>query len=135
MKAILSVVLTVSLIAWAVELAAEHAGWRRTDRPDVIVVQNYYYAKPGQAAEVYQWRLHASDVRVKLGFLRGRVLRNLSPKKDQPDVIWECEYPSAEAREREAAAVGAAVEFQAVQNHMSTLIGRFDRGTYSVASH
>jgi hypothetical protein len=39
-----------------------------------LVVQNYYYALPGKAADVYLWRLHASDVRAKLGLARGRVL-------------------------------------------------------------
>jgi len=62
-------------------------------------------------------------------------MSNINPASDQPDVIWECEYPNAEAREREAAAVGVAPEFQVVQRHMSTLIRRFERGTYSVASH
>ncbi len=102
-----------------------------------VVVQNYYYAKPGKADQVYQWRLHASDVRVKLGFARGRVLRriNSGDAKELPDVIWECDYPTTDAREREAAAVGAAPEFQAVQKHMSTLIRRFERGNYRVESH
>jgi hypothetical protein len=51
---------------------------------------------------------------------------------EQPDVIWECEYPSIEARERDAKAVTATPEFQAVQKHMATLIRRFERGTYEV---
>jgi hypothetical protein len=106
------------------------------ERSRVIVVQNYYYANPGQADEVYRWRLHASDVREKLGFPRGRVLRQggsrneTSGPNELPDVIWECEYPSIEARERDAKEVAAAPEFQAVQKHMGTLIRRFERGTY-----
>jgi len=100
----------------------------------VIVVQNYYYANPGQADEVYRWRLHASDVREKLGFPRGRVLRRGVSRNEMPnelpDVIWECEYPSIEARERDAKEVAATPEFQAVQKHMGTLIRRFERGTY-----
>jgi hypothetical protein len=65
---------------------------------NTIVVQNYYYPKPGKQEEVYQWRLHASEVRAKLGLPKGRVL-----KKITGDVLyavaWECEYPSLEARE------------------------------------
>src|SRR4030095_6244711 len=107
-------------------------------RRQIIVVQNYYYAKPGQGDEVYRWRIHASEVREKLGFPRGRVMRRqtnpdeAAQANEQPDVIWECEYPSIEARERDAKAVTATPEFQAVQKHMATLIRRFERGTYEV---
>lgn len=103
-----------------------------------VVVQNYYYAQPGKAEEVYQWRVHASDVREKLGFPRGRVLRRIEIKgqtatsEDLPDVIWQCEYTSAESRERDSKAVGATPEFQAVQKHMATLTRHFARGTYQV---
>jgi hypothetical protein len=109
-----------------------------SDRRGVIVVQNYYYAQPGRADEVFRWRLHASDVREKLGFPRGRVLRRMggteemSASSELPDVIWECEYPSIDARERDTKAVTATAEFQAVQQYMRTLIRRFERGTYEV---
>ena len=63
-----------------------------------IVVQNYYYPKPGNEEAVYQWRLHASDVRTKLGLPAGRVLKKLSGNTLY-DVAWECDYPSAQARE------------------------------------
>jgi len=101
-----------------------------------VIVQNYYYAKPGKADEVYRWRLHASDVREKLGFARGRVLRRresvdqTQESSNLPDVIWECEYANIDERERESTQVSATPEFQAVQQHMSTLIQRFDRATY-----
>jgi hypothetical protein len=103
-----------------------------------VVVQNYYYAKPGKADEVYRWRLHASDVRAKLGFARGRVLRRIntgnqtSAAQELPDVIWECEYPTIKDRERDASALSASPEFQAVQKHMGTLVRRFERGAYRV---
>ncbi len=96
--------------------------------PDnVIVVHNYYYAKPGQQDAVYQWRLHASDVRARLGFPPGRVLRRLGDSDTQPDVIWECTYPDLAARQRDVRAVEATAEFQAVMQHMRTLINRFER--------
>jgi hypothetical protein len=105
-------------------------------RRGVIVVHNYYYAQPGREEEVFRWRLHASDVREKLGFPRGRVLRlsrgteGMRSTSEVPDVIWECEYPDIEARERDVKAVEATPEFQAVQKHMRTLYRRFKRGMY-----
>ena len=98
----------------------------------VLVVQNYYYALPGNATDVYLWRLHASDVRAKLGLPRGRVLRRLpDPKSDTrgalPDVIWECEYSSREAREADVARLDKSVEFAEVEKHMDTLIRNFRR--------
>jgi hypothetical protein len=99
----------------------------------VLVVQNYYYALPGKATDVYQWRLHASDVRAQLGLARGRVLRRVpDPKTDNltaalPDVIWECEYSSPEAREADVARLGKSGEFDAVEKHMETLIRDFRR--------
>lgn len=105
---------------------------------EVIVVHNAYYAKPGQAEAVYQWRIHASDVRVQLGFPRGRVLRRIGEADDQseglrPDVIWECSYLSLSAREREVQAVEATAEFRAVMQHMRTLIRHFDRQIWQVS--
>ena len=102
-----------------------------------VMAQNYYYAKPGKAEEVYRWRLHASEVLARLGFPRGRVLRHIGkPAKGTaqalPDVIWQCEYPSEHARAREYAAVSANPEFQAVEKHMETLLRRFQAGTYEV---
>lgn len=103
-----------------------------------VMAENYYYAKPGKAAEVYRWRLHASDVRARLGFPRGRVLRYIGKAApagtsgDVPDVIWECEYASEQARVRDYAAITANPAFQAVEKHMETLLRRFESGTYQV---
>jgi hypothetical protein len=72
-----------------------------------IIVQNYYYAQPGKSEDLYQGLLDASDVREKLGFTRGRLLRRIamsgdafgtptvdkSGPEDLPDVVWECEFP------------------------------------------
>jgi hypothetical protein len=101
-----------------------------------LVVQNYYYALPGRATDVYLWRLHASDVRAKLGLARGRVLRRVpDPKTDKlqaelPDVIWECDYSSPEAREADVARLDKSGEFEEVQKHMETLIRNFRRVTF-----
>jgi len=102
-------------------------------RPDgIIIVQNYYYAKPGKAEEVYAWRIHASDVREKLGLRRGRVLRRIGDSTQQPDVIWECEYPDAQSRDAELKTLQNNAEFDAVVKHMGTLIDHFDRATWQV---
>jgi hypothetical protein len=101
-----------------------------------IVVQNFYYALPGKAEEVYQWRLHASEVRARLGLAVGRVLRLTSTggAKDAelPDVVWECEYPNAAARAADLAKLDASTEFDAVEAHMRRLIRQFRRGVFIV---
>ncbi len=104
---------------------------------DIIVVHNCYYANPGQAKAVYQWRLHACEMRAQLGFPRGRVLRRFQEvgegeEKARPDVIWECTYPSLSAREQDAKAVEATPEFRAVMQHMRTLIRSFNRQLWRV---
>ncbi len=103
----------------------------RTSGP--IVVQNYYYALPGKADEVYEWRLHASDVRAKLGLPRGRVLRRIAQQGDTkgssilPDVVWECDYPSQASRKTDVERLGKSSEFDQVERHMDRLLRRFDR--------
>jgi hypothetical protein len=125
MKIAFLIVLAFSVLATADELQTGPTG--------IIIVQNYYYAKPGKAEEVYSWRIHASDVRQQFGLRRGRVLRRVSNSPQQPDVIWECEYPDAASREAEAKMLDKNPEFNEVMKHMNTLIDRFDRATYQVA--
>ena len=55
----LNVFLLVSLFSVSVNVTAQVT--------NTILVQNQYFPKPGKEEEVYQWRLHASDVRIKLG--------------------------------------------------------------------
>ena len=47
----------------------------RAQQTQRFIVQNNYWALPGKAEEVFQWRIHASDVRERLGLPRGQVLR------------------------------------------------------------
>jgi len=104
-----------------------------------IVVQNFYYALPGKADEVYRWRLHASEVRVRLGLAVGRVLRRTPTSGDEaenadlPDVVWECEYSSAEARAADIARLDASHEFDPVEAHMQTLIRQFRRAVFTIS--
>lgn len=100
--------------------------WQAAPRA-AIVVQNLYFPKPGKELEVLAWRLKASSVRAKLGLREGRVLKNSAAGTGHPFVVWECEYPSLQAREEEVAALDRSSEFKQVQDHMSTLLDKFDR--------
>lgn len=92
-----------------------------------IVVQNLYYPKPGKEKEVLEWRQRASQVRQQLGLPAGRILERYSEGDGQPFVIWECEYNSLKAREDDVAKLDQSAEFKAVQDHMGTLLEKFDR--------
>jgi hypothetical protein len=96
-----------------------------------ILVQNHYFPKPGKEEEVYEWRLHASEVRVKLGRAKGRVLKKLKGT-NAPHVIWECEYPSMEACKESTSSLKQSAEFKKVQEHMRTLISRFERSVWEI---
>ncbi len=63
-------------VLFAATVAAQRASTavsapNASDPSTRLVVQNYCYAKPGKVDEVYQWRLHASEVRARLGLARG----------------------------------------------------------------
>jgi hypothetical protein len=133
--------ITVTLTAALLSFDGHPADRPNTDTLQAIVVQNYYYARPGKAEEVYRWRLHASDVRASLGLSRGRVLLpdhrqdagpDSKPSKDAPDVIWECDYPSRAAREADLKRLEASHTFDAVEKHMDTLIRDFRRVIFAV---
>ena len=96
-----------------------------------IVIQNHYYPKPGKEKEVYEWRLHASDVRSTLGLPKGRVLRKITATGG-PYVIWECEYASIQEREKDVALIDKSEEFKKVQEHMGTLIDKFERSIWEI---
>lgn len=98
---------------------------------DTILVQNLYFPKLGKEEEVYTWRLHASEVRAKLGLPKGRVLKKLSGTGG-PSVIWECAYPSLEAREKDVTVLDKSDEFKQVQAHMSTLLDKFERSVFTI---
>lgn len=96
-----------------------------------IVVQNLYYPKSGKEEQVFQWRLHASEVRVKLGLPAGRVFRKISGDATYY-VVWECDYPSPAAREADVRKIDQSPEFTKVQEHMGTLIQKFKRNIWEV---
>lgn len=97
-----------------------------------VLVQNWYYPKPGQEGAVLATRLEASNVRKQLGLAVGRVLLRVSDEDGGPLVIWECEYPTLAARESDSAAAVGTKEFSAVQAKMRGFIERFERKTWEL---
>jgi hypothetical protein len=96
------------------------------DKP--VIEQTEYWAKPGKAEEVYRWRLHACDVREKIGLPRGRVFRRQGDSATLPDVVWQIEYPNEVARQHDLKVRAESPEFKAVRDHMDALIRNFERG-------
>ena len=101
----------------------------RAQQARAFIVQNSYWALPGKAEEVFQWRIHASDVREQLGLPRGQVLRRQGNSETLPDVIWQVEYQNEAERLADTKATSVP-EFQEVQKHMTTLISRFERSVW-----
>jgi hypothetical protein len=127
-------VIALTLLCWLTLLLVVACEKRdtTTSRTSKIVVQNYYWAKPGMEKAVYEQRLLASSVREKYGHPVGRVLRLISAADSLPDVIWECEYPGMKARKKDVDRLMNNEEFNRVANKMATLIEKFDRAVYEV---
>lgn len=100
---------------------------RDTVRGPRLLVQNRYYAAPGKAREVYEWRLHASAVLRALGLHSGEVFHGDGGA--EPDAIWQLTLDSATLM-REARVARTNPEFQKVMEHMGTLTRRFESGIY-----
>jgi len=99
-----------------------------------VVVMNQYWAKDGMIEEVYAHRLYASQVRKSLGLKVGRVLLNTEQDADAAHVIWECEYSSIEAREKDTKLLMDSGQFDEVMEKMGTLIDKFERTIYEVST-
>ncbi len=117
------------MFRWLVLMVGIAATGTPPARP-VLVVHNYYYARPGMADSVYLIRLEASAIRRRAGLVVGTVLRRTSGADSLADVIWEAEYPDSAARARDVAALDGNREFDAIQARMGTLIRRFERSTW-----
>jgi hypothetical protein len=116
---------TVAVVAVMGGLMALMAGGQAAPKASgTVVEQNAYFALPGKADEVYQWRLHASDVLEKIGLPRGHVLRRQGSSDTLPDVIWQMEFPDDAARQRNLKIRLESPELAAVRDHMKTLISR-----------
>lgn len=97
-----------------------------------VVVQNRYFIRAGQEDEGLRTRRAASKVRADAGRPSGRILVPVNPADGAPTFVWECEYPSLEAREEDAAWADGSPEFRAVREHMGTLLERFERVVFEV---
>ena len=71
-------------------------------------------------------RLHASEVRAKLGAPRGRVFKE-KPDNGEACVVWECEYPSQDARIKDVRHMKESIEFTKIRKQMRALLERFER--------
>ena len=94
---------------------------RHDDRcPDVL------HALPGKEQEVLNIRLSACDVLEKNGVTRGRVLtREQAPRQtkndNDPDVVWEGEFPDAARLKRYEEIAGGHPDFIAAVQKMRTV--------------
>jgi len=132
-----SLIITIAFLQFALlaQTAKEHetrGQSQQTPAFRVIVVQMSYYAHPGNEDEVLQWRLHACEVLLTLGTVRGRVFRyfkgpRASNDPDHPDVIWEGEFADQESFQRYEEIAGKNPEFRSVQQHMGTLVRKTER--------
>jgi hypothetical protein len=98
----------------------------------VTVIQVAYYANPGKANEVLSRRQHASDVLEKLGLPRGRVMRRVGASDEEPDVMWECEFPNGAALDHFLKVALASAEFERVRKDMGALIRKGERRVWEV---
>jgi len=98
-----------------------------------IIIQNYYYAKPGKEEEVLQWRIHACEVLEEIGVPAGRVVKCLNLKmndvtpRDEPDVIAIVEYPDTASLNKASRLIASSNKFRAIEKHMDSLLRDFNR--------
>lgn len=98
----------------------------------MIVSFNFYYARPGLEDAVLQQRLSASDVRERLGIVRGRVLARTRGAAELPDVIWEQPFDDVDGHHADMAVRAASPEFEAIRAGMRKLCRRFERPLFEI---
>ena len=104
---------------------------------NAIVVTNWYFANQGQEHAVMDHRIHASVVREQTGGQAGRVFSRVmdsgfAQSGELPEVIWQTEISSLEDRQKDRDSVGSTPEFEAVMDHMGTLLRKFDRAVWEI---
>lgn len=97
-----------------------------------VIVQNRYFARAGKRTEALATRRRASKIRARANRPVGRILVNFDTTPDTPDFIWECSYPDLETRKTDAEWAESSPDFKEVQDHMSTLLERFERQVFHV---
>ena len=103
--------------------AAESIAQQQAARGTTTVVLLSYYAVPGKEQEVLS---SACDVLEKSGVTRGRVLtRGESSREtknaDDPDVVWEGEFPDEASLKRYEEIADKHPDFIAARQKMSTV--------------
>lgn len=98
----------------------------------MIVVQNHYFAAPGQRDAVIATRREASACRVRLGLPAGRILVLARGSESVPDAIWEIEYPDLAAWDADLAVLAASEEFTAIRTVQGSQLRHFERCAYEV---
>jgi dienelactone hydrolase len=103
-----------------------------TSRADAMILERtHYFAKDGRAADVLDIRRRASQIRVRLGLPAGRIFASAGEGSDQPDVVWECVFPDAEAHEADLAARAASADFATIRAEMSAATKAFSRQVFA----
>ena len=102
-----------------------------------IIVQNFYYPKPGKFDEVLALRIEASKLLKEFGFSSGMVFvnrqtmdRQKGKEAEVASIIWHGEYESLESLKKEMNSWNPAQEnrFQKeILSKMKLLIDRFKR--------
>ena len=105
--------------------------------PGRTVVQLAYYAQPGKEPDVLENRQRASAVLASNGVTPGRVMTKVaSPRAtrnaDDPDVVWEAEFPDPAALRRYEQIADANPEFVAARTRMSALTRKTERRYFEV---
>ena len=124
MKTTLALTLLVASLAAPLQAAPAP---QQADQHRRILAQNRYHAKRGQEAAVLAVRLEGSSIRKKLGLPAGAIFVRQGEAGDGATVIWECEYPTIEARRDDVAQTKASPEFAAVQRKMQALTEKVER--------
>ena len=66
--------------------------------------------------------------------LNSRGVNVSSSLAQRADVIWECDYPSTEARAADIRTLGASLEWKGVETHMDSLIRKFQRMVFEATA-
>lgn len=102
-----------------------------------IIVQNYYYPKPGKLDEVRVLRVEASKLLKKFGLTAGQVLvsrqtmdRASGKQEEVATIIWHAEYQNLSALKKEMNSFTVEQDSQMqteILNKMKLLVNRFKR--------
>jgi hypothetical protein len=101
----------------------------------MVVERTHYFAKPSLAAEVLDLRRKACAVRLSIGLPAGEIfVKHPGGDGSEPDVVWQCTFADAAAREADLAARAASAEFETVRVQMKRLFASFERQVFSVVA-